>query len=110
MAAVSELFADDIAYHVPGNNALTGDYAGKDEVFAAFGKLLEITGGTFKNDIHDILANAEHGVVLVVNSAERADGRAWTGRSAHIWHLKDGMATEFLRLNEDQATADAFFT
>ena len=71
---------------------------------------MEMTGGTFRNEIHDILANDEHGVVLVESSAQRPDGRSWTGRVAHIWHLRDGKSTEFWLFNEDLATADAFFS
>jgi ketosteroid isomerase-like protein len=111
LAAVSDLFSDDIVWHVPGNNDLAGDHQGKDQVLAAFGKLFEMTGGTFRNDeIHDVVANDEHGVVLVKSSGRRPDGRAWSGRSAHIWHMADGKATEFWIFNEDQATVDAFFS
>src|SRR5438094_6380057 len=46
--AVREIFAPDIKWHTGGRNPLSGDLKGVDEVFANFGKLFELTGGTFK--------------------------------------------------------------
>ena len=47
MATVRELLADDVEWHVGGNNPISGDYKGKDAVFGFFGKLMELTAGTF---------------------------------------------------------------
>src|SRR5713226_7362004 len=74
LGALNDLFADDIVWHVPGRNQMAGDFAGKDAVFGQFAKLMELTGGTFKLEIHDILANDTHAVVLVRATAEH-DGR-----------------------------------
>src|SRR2546423_11837806 len=71
MATLNELFADDIVWHAPGRNALAGTFRGKNEVFGNLQSVMEMTGGTFKLDIHDLLADDEHGVVLVGVTAER---------------------------------------
>ena len=110
MAMVGDLFADDIVWHAPGNNPLSGDYKGKDQVFGQFAKLMELTGGTFRQEIHDIVANDEHAVVLVENGAQRPDGRSWQGRAAHVWHVANGKCTEYWLFADDQAAADAFFS
>ena len=110
LATVNDLFSDDIVSHIPGTNPLAGDYPGKEQTFGMLGKLLELTGGTFSQDVHGILANDEHGAVMVNASAQRPDGRSWSGRQIHIWHMAGGKATEFWVLNEDQAAADAFFS
>jgi uncharacterized protein len=62
-----------------------------------FGRLLELTGGTFRLDVHDILANDTHGIVLVTTHAER-DGRTLASRRVDIWHLADGKAHGVLDL------------
>src|SRR2546428_7653130 len=59
-----ELFAADIVFHTTGHSPLAGDYRGQDEVFGFFGKLVELTGGTFKIERHAVLADDEHGAVL----------------------------------------------
>jgi len=64
LATLSELIADDVTWHVRGVGPLSGDYHGRDEVFAFFGRLAEETAGTFRLDVHDVLANDEHTVAL----------------------------------------------
>ena len=71
LAALSELLADDVTWHVRGVGPLSGDYHGRDEVFAFFGRLAEETAGTFRLDVHDVLANDEHTVALCTLSASR---------------------------------------
>ncbi len=75
LATVQALIADDIVWHSGGANQLTGDYTGHQEVLGFIGRLMEVTGGTFRLEIHDILANDSHGIVLVTMHGER-DGRA----------------------------------
>jgi ketosteroid isomerase-like protein len=45
MDTVSRLFDDDIKWHAAGTSALSGDFQGKEAVFAFFGKLMELTRG-----------------------------------------------------------------
>jgi len=71
LAALSELLAGDVTWHVRGVGPLSGDYHGRDEVFAFFGRLAEETAGTFRLDVHDVLANDEHTVALCTLSASR---------------------------------------
>lgn len=110
METVSELLADDVAWHVGGNNQLSGEYRGKDAVFGFFGKLMQVTGGTFKLEVHDILANDEHSVTLVTETAEK-DGKKYENRAVHVTHPdSEGRVKEFWAFNEDQAAGDAFFS
>ena len=109
MATVSELMAEDTVWHILGQGPLAGDYKGKEAVFGFFGKLMELTGGSFKLEIHDSLANDEHGVALVTERAER-NGKKWVSRAVHITHPdSEGRTKEFWAFQEDQAAADAFF-
>jgi uncharacterized protein len=102
------VFADDIAWHVGGQSQIAGDYHGQQEVMAFFGKLMDITGGTFRLDVHDVLANDTHGAVLLTAHAQR-DGNTLEMREVHTWHLADGKATEFWAFEEDSAETDRFF-
>jgi ketosteroid isomerase-like protein len=94
LAALNDLFADDIVWHAPGRNQLSGDYRGKDEVFAQLAKVFELTGGTFSLEIHDVLADDEHAVVLLRATAERPDGRRLDDIGAQVFHISDGKVTE----------------
>ena len=107
--AVRELFADDIVWHVPGRSPLSGDYKGKEEVLGFLAKTMEMTGGTFKLDVHDVMANAEHGVVLTTATAER-EGKRLTNRAVQVVHIRDGKLTESWFHPEDQYAADEFWS
>jgi uncharacterized protein len=44
--ALREMFAPDIAWHVPGRSALAGTYTGTDAVLGYFVRLFEVSSGT----------------------------------------------------------------
>lgn len=108
MDTVLAIFDPDIAWHVGGSNQTSGDYHGHQEVMGFFGKLMELSGGSFHLEIHDIVANDRHGVALVTARGDR-DGQKLEVREANIWHLADGKATEFWAFAEDQVALDEFF-
>ncbi len=92
-----------------GNNTLSGDYEGKEAVLSFFGRLMQETGGSFKNDIHDMLANDEHGVALVTQTATRG-GTSIEGPVVQVFHMRDGKMTEFWTFARDQSAIDEFWT
>jgi ketosteroid isomerase-like protein len=106
---INELFADDVVWHVAGRSPIAGDYKGKDQVFGFFGKLMELSDGTSKLEIHDILANDEHGVVIVTGSAQR-NGTSLSGQDVHVFHINDGKVVEFWDSPVDQYAADEFWS
>ena len=105
-----DIFSEDVVFHVGGNNPLTGDYKGIDEVFGFLGRLVEETGGTFSLDLHDVLANEEHGVALVRASAERQGKRLQDDNNANVFHIDNGRITEVWALAEDTTRFDALFS
>ena len=106
LAALSELIADEVTWHVTGAGPLSGDYHGRDEVFGFFGRLAEETGGTFRLDVHDVLANDEHAVALCTLSASRG-GKSIEVPVANVSHVRDGKVTEFWDSTTDpQASID----
>jgi ketosteroid isomerase-like protein len=108
MATVASLLADDVVWHAPGHNALAGDYTGIPAVLGLFGRTFELTGGTFRTEVHDIVANDVHGVALVTISGSR-DGKTITASNAHVVHFHDGKLTESWQTSSDQAVIDELF-
>lgn len=105
---VVDSMADDIVWHVGGSNPLSGDYRGKEEVLGYLGRLAEATGGTLKNDAHDVLANDEHAVGLLRFTAQQGD-RSLQERAAQIVHLRDGKLAEVWFFWENPQAVDEFF-
>ena len=109
LATLSELIADDVVWHVNGVGPLTGDYRGRDQVFGLFGRLAEETGGTFRLDVHDILANDEHTAVLATLSASRA-GKSIETPVVNVSHNDgDGRITEFWASTTDPEASINFW-
>src|ERR1700704_3268289 len=47
MDTLRSLFAPDAVHSATGNSPLAGDYKGVDDILAYYGKLFELSGGTF---------------------------------------------------------------
>jgi len=106
LATMAELIADDVTWHVRGVGPLSGTYHSRDEVFGFFGRLAEETAGTFRLDVHDVLANDEHAVTLCTLSASRAN-KSVEFPVANVSHIRDGKVTEFWFATTDpQASID----
>jgi len=105
METVSSLFADGIVWHVGGAHQLSGDYAGKEAVFGNFAKLGQVTQGSLSLDIHAIVADDDHAVVLLDSTIEAP--ASYHGREVHVLHISDGKVTEFWEFPDDRAALNA---
>jgi ketosteroid isomerase-like protein len=108
METVANTFATDIRWSVSGRNLISGTYNGQEETFGFFGKLLELSDGTFSVAVHDLLATDDHVVVLVKESASR-NGKSLESDDVHVWHLAEGKAVEFWGISKDQPEVDEFW-
>ena len=109
LATLSELIADNAVWHAQGVGPLSGDYHGRDQVFGFFGRLAEETGGTFRLDVHDILANDEHTAVLATLTASR-NGKSIEVPVVNISHNDgNGKITEFWTSTTDPQAALDFW-
>jgi hypothetical protein len=108
-AKLAEVFHEDVVWHNPGNNPISGDFAGQEAAFGIFAKEFELSGGTYRPEIHDILANDEHILALMHATAER-DGKKLDMNYVLIFHVKDGKLTEGWDLWTDQAAVDEFWS
>ncbi len=110
MAWMKENLAGDIVWHVPGNNPLSGDKVGIDPVLAFFGQTIQMTEGTFRIELHDVVGGEDHVVALTTATGSRPDGRTLVNRAAQIFHVRDGKAAEVWNFTDDQAALDAFLS
>ena len=109
IATLRELLADDTVWHVGGRSPITGDYKGKDEVLGFFAQLAERTRGTFRVDVHDVLANDHHVVALVKGTGER-EGKTLNDNGAQVFHVQGGKVTEEWFHPGDQYANDEFWS
>ncbi|MFI5035865.1 MAG: nuclear transport factor 2 family protein [Acidimicrobiales bacterium] len=108
METIAKIFGPDIRWNISGRSQVAGTYNGQEETFAFFGRLMELTGGTFVIAVHDLLATDDHVVVLAQESASR-NGKSLEADDVHVWHLTNGRAVEFWGIAKDQHAVDEFW-
>ena len=89
LPAVFAACADQITFQVPGKGPLAGKYTKETFGPGFVMKLHEISGGTFKMEVHDILASDQHAAVLATDKLERG-GKPVEYRTVHIWRFEGG--------------------
>ena len=104
-----ESMDQDAVWYVPGRNQLSGDHRGVDAILGFFAKTMELSGGSFRTDVHDVVANDDHAVALFASRAER-DGQPYENRNVLVIHIRNGKLTETWLMSEDQYAADEFFS
>jgi uncharacterized protein len=93
LAAFDNILAEDCVWHVPGRGQLAGDKKGRQAIVEYFGKLGEMSQGSVKVDLHDVLANDEHVAGLHSTSAQRG-GKSFETTEVIVFHVQDGRVSE----------------
>ena len=111
-----ELVADDIVWHMGGNNQVSGDYRGHDGIGRLFAKMGELIGSPTAGkpgvehavELHDMLASDDHVVVLWRRRGRRGDVTL-DSPGVGVYHVRDGKVAEVWVVHWDQPAADAYF-
>ena len=104
---LADIVAEDAVWHAGGRNRLSGEKRGRDAIFAYFGQIGELTGGTYRADLHDVIAGEKHTVGLHTATGER-DGRRLSVHAVLVFHLRDGMVVEAWELHDASRAVDEF--
>jgi ketosteroid isomerase-like protein len=92
-AGLDAVFTDSAVWHEPGRAPFSGDQNGKQAIFGMFGRVMELSGGTFRPEIHDICASDAHGVILFHGTGKR-NGREMRTPQVLIAHIEGGKIAE----------------
>ncbi len=92
--------AEDIQWRVHHPSPVAGTYRGIQEVLGFFPAMMAPYDGTLQVEVNAIVADTDHGFVLVKESASRpvAD-LSWTG--VHVWGFRDGKCAWFESYYDD---------
>ena len=105
----NQFMADDIVWHIAGTGPLAGDYEGVAQVMGVLGKISELSGGTVRPELHDVLVSNDHTVALTTIRAQRA-GKQLQLNIVHVIHSANGKATEIWTSSSDPAAAAEFWS
>jgi len=107
--ALTKVLADDVVWHVPGKNAIAGEYPGVDRVMEYVRRRRELVDGAFEITVHDVLANDEHGLVIATGRATRG-GQTFEWRAHGLYRFRDGRIAECWVLPESQYEFDRIWS
>lgn len=102
------LFSPDVVQHVPGTSQVAGEYRGADAVLGYYGKLGELTNGSFRADLIDVHGDAVSHVTAVHQITATRNGVTRVSRGSILFTIMEGKVTELLELHGDLAGDDAF--
>jgi hypothetical protein len=109
ISAVFVALDPTITWHVPGHSPLSGDFTGHDQIEGFFRRTMELSGGAFSMDVHNVLADGDLVVVLVTVNAKR-NGVSASFPEVHVWRMKNGRAIEFREYQGDEQREDRFWS
>lgn len=101
------LLDDDVIWHesTPG---MQGEYRGRDQVLAFMGQVFVESGLQMSIDVHDVLANDEHAVILHETTGTMGE-RTLSNKYVDVYHLSNGKITEHWHLSLDPSADEEFF-
>lgn len=110
VAGIREAIAADAVWHFPGRRGrLAGSHRGHGEIFAFLGRVIELTGGTFRLDLVDVVANDDRAVALFRGHGRRGE-RVLDNPTCLVIRLDDGRATEISEYVWDLHDVDDFWS
>lgn len=102
------LLSPDVVQHVPGTSEVAGSHKGIDAVLGYYGRLAELTDGTFRAHLVDVFGDGHgHVTALHQTTATRA-GVTRVARGTILFTFLGDRATDLLEMHEDVPADDAF--
>ncbi|MEV0398606.1 nuclear transport factor 2 family protein [Actinoallomurus sp. NPDC050550] len=108
-AALREILTEDIAWHVPGNNAIAGDHHGVEAVLAYFRRRRELADRSFRMHTRDVLSGDGEWITALTDGTATIAGEEHTWSTVGLYRVRDGRIAGCRMLPHDQAAFDAIW-
>jgi uncharacterized protein len=109
MEGLAAIFADDAVHVFPGNSQVSGEYKGRDACFQLYGKLGQLSGGTFRAPLESTTAKGDNGVVAKHRHTGKRDGKSIDVEETLTFTITDGKISRLESSFADQAAVDDFW-
>ncbi len=108
METLGSLYSPDVVQSQPGNNQTSGEHKGVDNVMALYGKLFELSGGTFSVDLKSVKTQGDK-VVSVHHATGKREGKALDVDETIEFTFSGDKISRLDLTSADQAAEDAFW-
>ena len=105
---VARSLAEDIVWRVPGANAMSGEYVGRDATLQFLRQTLVLSGGTYRTELKYVVADDERAVAVYRAQGER-EGRTLDIDQALFCVIRDGQIADVTAVPLDFPSFDAFW-
>ena len=108
LASVERMFHPGVIWHAQRLGQLSGDHIGWPAVAEFFGRSMQLTRGTFRIEVLEVLSNTT-GAATVVRSMGERDGKQLNDRQVHLFHIENGHVVEIWQFVGDGHAVDEFW-
>jgi uncharacterized protein len=105
LAAVVELLAEDVVWHVPGTSPIAGHYHGREAVAGYFRRRRELAGGAIRI-VKGEEAHHDEALVQLADGRASLGGRELVWRTAGVYRVAGGRIAEAWLVPLDQERFD----
>ena len=95
----------DFNFNIPGHGSIAGSWRGKDGMNELARMAMEVTHGSFREEVEDVLANDHHAVVLARHQFTR-NGQSHDYRTAYVYDVRDGKLAKCWEQPQDLSIFD----
>jgi YbgC/YbaW family acyl-CoA thioester hydrolase len=109
-AALRAVLSPGVSWHVPGRNAIAGDYEGVEAVLGYFARRRDLAARTFRLRPRDLLTGQGDQVAALTDGEAEIGGRTVTWSTVGLYRIADGRIAECRLLPLDAEVFDAIWT
>ncbi len=107
---IREVLGEQVVWHFPGRRGrLAGNHEGRDAVLSFLFDVAQLTNGTFRLELIDVLANDRHGVAIFRGSGSR-NGASLDNPTCLRMRIEDGRVVELWEFVWDLYHVDDFWS
>ncbi len=103
---VRALLSEDVEWHVPGCNAIAGDYMGIDQVLAYFERRRALASETLRLIPRELLVGEEDHIASLTDGVATIDGVEHRWSTVGLYRLREQQIAACWLLALDQAAFD----
>ncbi len=96
---------ESVQFQIAGRGKLAGKYVDESGLKNWVSRMKELTGGTYRMELHDLLMSDRHAMALITHRLERA-GKPQEYRSVHVWRFEAGKSIVGYEYFRDQYQFD----
>ena len=110
METLRSLYAPDAVHVATGNNPLSGEYKGIDAILGYYGKLFELSDGTFTVELQSTKVEGDDTVVATHRDKARRGDKTLDQDETLTFTISGGKVTRLVENHSAQASYDAFWS